>query len=284
MAGDLLAGNPHADRLGNPAVWHFFTEPEAAGADAPPPIPAGSLLARWLGEADADRRQQLAAELAALLAAPASTATGPDAELRRQLLAIDGPLAGGLATLRTLPVPSPAADDFGLDPTRFGHGDQPMALPVAAASTVSFRIPAELAAAGLVRGHGQRSQIRRRVLARCSAVSPPEHLQQRCELAAAGPVITSGSDAARAALAAAFAQFRTMFPAALCYAKVVTVDEVITLTLFHRDDEPLRRLLLDEAQTAELDQLWAELHFVAEGRTAARGRVRAAVAVRDAGR
>jgi hypothetical protein len=263
VADDLQAGNPHADRLGNPAVWHFFTEPEAAGASAPPPIPAGSLLADWLGETDANRRQQLAAELAALLAAPASPATGPDAELRRQLLAIDGPLVGGLANLRALPVPSLAADDFGLDPARFGHADQPLALPVAAASTVSFRIPAELAAAAsfvatatLVEPAAGAGAVQCHV----TTGTAPAAL----ELAAAGPVITSSGDAARAALAAAFAQFRTIFPAALCYAKVVPVDEVVTLTLFHRDDEPLRGLLLDEAQTAELDRLWAELHFVAE--------------------
>ena len=42
------------------------------------------------------------------------------------------------------------------------------------------------------------------------------------------------------------------------------VDEVVTLTLFHREDEPLQRLMLDEAQAKELDQLWDELHFVSE--------------------
>ena len=42
------------------------------------------------------------------------------------------------------------------------------------------------------------------------------------------------------------------------------VDEVITLTLFYREDHHLRRLMLDEAQAAELDKLWAELHFVSQ--------------------
>src|SRR5262249_10243444 len=62
----------------------------------------------------------------------------------------------------------------------------------------------------------------------------------------------------------AFADFRQIFPAALCYTKIVPVDEVVTLTLFYREDEPLRRLMLDEAETRRLDRLWEELHFISQ--------------------
>jgi hypothetical protein len=34
--------------------------------------------------------------------------------------------------------------------------------------------------------------------------------------------------------------------------------------MFHREDEPLRRLLLDETGRAELERLWSELHFLRE--------------------
>ncbi len=54
------------------------------------------------------------------------------------------------------------------------------------------------------------------------------------------------------------------FPAALCYTKIVPVDEVVTLTLFYREDEQLKRLMLDDAQSAALDRLWDELRFVSE--------------------
>lgn len=263
VAGDLLVGNPHADRLGNPAVWHFFAEPAATGALAPAAIPGGSLLARWLASADGGVRQQLAAEVAALLAAPASSATGPDAELRQQLLAIDGPLCGGIATLRTLPVASSPDADFGLDPARFGHGAEPLALAMPAGSTVSFRIPAELATGGtLVATARLAGPAASAGAVQCHVTTGTAPVA--AELTSSGPILAADDPAARAPLAVAFAQFRALFPAALCYAKVVPVDEVITLTLFHREDEPLRRLLLDAAQTAELDQLWAELHFVAE--------------------
>ena len=47
VSGDLLAGNPHADRLGHPDVWHFYAEP-VGDRSFQPVVPAGSLLARWL--------------------------------------------------------------------------------------------------------------------------------------------------------------------------------------------------------------------------------------------
>ena len=42
------------------------------------------------------------------------------------------------------------------------------------------------------------------------------------------------------------------------------VDEVITLTLFYREDDQLRRLMLDPAEATRLDRLWTELHFVSQ--------------------
>jgi hypothetical protein len=58
--------------------------------------------------------------------------------------------------------------------------------------------------------------------------------------------------------------FREVFPAALCYARVVPVDEVVTLTLFYREDDALRRLMLDDEATAELDRLWSDLRFISQ--------------------
>ncbi len=42
------------------------------------------------------------------------------------------------------------------------------------------------------------------------------------------------------------------------------VDEVVTLTLFYREDDHFKRLMLDDAQAAQLDRLWDELHYVAQ--------------------
>ena len=66
------------------------------------------------------------------------------------------------------------------------------------------------------------------------------------------PVIVNDGSAARQRFASAFDEFRALFPIVLCYSKIVPVDEVVTLRLFYREDEQLRRLLLDEREAAEL--------------------------------
>jgi len=45
VSADIQEGNPHADSLGNPAVWHFFT-PEEESLATPRPTP-GPLAGEW---------------------------------------------------------------------------------------------------------------------------------------------------------------------------------------------------------------------------------------------
>jgi mono/diheme cytochrome c family protein len=78
----------------------------------------------------------------------------------------------------------------------------------------------------------------------------------------ATPIVVNDASAARKRFEQAFADYREVFPAALCYTKIVPVDEVVTLTLYYREDEHLRRLMLNEDQAAELDRLWQELYFI----------------------
>lgn len=60
------------------------------------------------------------------------------------------------------------------------------------------------------------------------------------------------------------AEFRALFPPAVLFEPIVPRDVQGSLFLYHREDEPLRRLLLDAAGRAELDRLWSELQFVSE--------------------
>ena len=80
------------------------------------------------------------------------------------------------------------------------------------------------------------------------------------------PIVVNDGSPARQRIESAFEDFRALFPAALCYTKIVPVDEVITLTLFYREDDQLVRLMLDQAQAARLDRLWDELHSSARTR------------------
>ena len=74
------------------------------------------------------------------------------------------------------------------------------------------------------------------------------------------PRLTAG----KARLLRAFAEFRDLFPMALCYSQIVPVDEVLTMTLFHREDDHLVRLMLTASERGQLDQLWRELRFVSD--------------------
>ncbi|OYW76723.1 MAG: hypothetical protein B7Z37_07375 [Verrucomicrobia bacterium 12-59-8] len=78
------------------------------------------------------------------------------------------------------------------------------------------------------------------------------------------PILVGDDSEMRKRLTAQIAAFRGLFPAALCYTKIVPADEVVTLTLFYREDEQLKRLMLNKEQSAEIDHLWDELRFISE--------------------
>jgi len=303
LSGDvspsILAGNPHADRLGHPAVWHFFSEPEARGGALETSIPEGSLLARWRASDSAEERRRWAADLQALFAPSEPTGLvkdSPDAVLRRQWTSLQGPLLGAL--LRDLlqrpeGVPSAAAmsaaSAAGPDPALFGTHPvggariAPQDLCVKAPSVIEVRIPAEWAAggelvatAGLDATAGPEASVQMQILPQrpaslglvAGAVSTKGgkgtwsdgELPMQSDL----PVLVADASAARRRWDQGLERFRALFPAALCYTKIVPVDEVVTLTLFYREDDALRRLMLDPAETAELERLWAELHYVSQ--------------------
>jgi hypothetical protein len=238
-AADLLAANPHADRSGTPEIWWFFAEEERAPRFAPP---AGSLLARWRASQDGAERSALAAELQRLLlTAEALPAETLDSALARVLRSLHGPLAV-LAT----PALEARADAA---PLTLGPNEE-----------LLLHLPAELAAGG-------------ELALRAALVEPQvPGAVLSCELSLASddpgawlpafPLIASEDPATRALVSSACAELRALFPAALCYERIVPVDEVVTLVTQHREDEPLVRLMLDEAETAELERLWRELRFV----------------------
>ena len=60
------------------------------------------------------------------------------------------------------------------------------------------------------------------------------------------------------------AEFRALFPPAVLFQPIIPRDAQGSVFLYRREDDPLRRLLLDEAGRAELDRLWSELEFVSE--------------------
>ena len=60
------------------------------------------------------------------------------------------------------------------------------------------------------------------------------------------------------------AEFRGLFPPEVFFGHVIPRDAQGSLFMFHREDDPLRRLLLDDAGRAELERVWNDLHFVSD--------------------
>ncbi|WP_395752749.1 DUF1592 domain-containing protein [Prosthecobacter sp.] len=256
VSPNILAGNPHG-------VWHFLSQP--ATQEVAPAVPGGSLLAMWRKTSDAVERRRLAQQVQNLLEHGLSTvaADSPNRALHSQLLSFNGPL---LAAVLNEPGPKTStASDY----------------QVQAPSVIEVKLPASLADGAELVAAGRllnpAGSVQMQVL-----TAKPESMQgiaagrsETAEVKGAWsdnnlrthfsvPVIVSEGSAAQRRFEAAFDEFRALFPIALCYSKIVPVDEVVTLTLFHREDEALRRLMLDEAQAAELDRLWDELRFVSE--------------------
>ncbi len=265
VSPDVLAGNPHADRLGHPAVWHFYTEPDRGG-DPDAVIPEGSVLAKWELATTPEQKAVLAREVQALLTSGPPEAKGsPDVALYRQLVSLRGPLFR--ASRGKLGKATDGAGYSTLGPATFGRlpdGEaiDSASLGVKAAAIIEVKIPAALAegcefvTSGLLAPSSGEGSVQLAVSTDKPGPRPkidPTH-----------PVVVADDGPARARFEAAFDTFRQTFPPALCYTKIVPVDEVITLRLFYQEDDLLRRLVLDEAQAARLDKLWTELRFVSQ--------------------
>lgn len=293
ISPSVLAGNPHDDRYGNKGIWHFYTEPDKATALSPA-IPAGSLLSKWQATRDRDERSKLATALQSLLAAaPPAAKDAPDFALHQQLTSLSGPLLGNVLNdkVDANSIPATATDKatWGLEPALFGKhpngtAADPNSLVVRAPTVLEIRLPAALVegcelitSAVLDPPTAQEGSAQVEIIAG-QAKGSAKLLPTEAKTVMAGgawtgdnrqtsfssPLLVNDNSAARKRIEADLATFRDLFPAALCYTKIVPVDEVVTLTLFYREDDHLVRLMLDRNQAQQLDELWAELHYVSQ--------------------
>lgn len=302
VVGDILSGNPHADPQGRPNVWDFFSEPVAATGPlgTSSVIPNQSLLSMWFNEPDPSLRKALANQLEQRIVnatnptQSASADTSPDALLVRQIHSSSGPLFAAAMHSLSLPQPlAPAATtmptrQLGIEGQRFGGEREGVRIAdedccVDGPTVLAIRVPAylaegtELVSTGTLHpAAGRNGSIQFSIAAERPSLDTA-HIPKttvkandanwttpsRQILVASPIVVISGSPAERR-IQTSFAEFRRLFPIALCYTKIVPVDEVVTLTLFYREDEHLQRLMLTETQSKSLDRLWNELHFVSQ--------------------
>jgi hypothetical protein len=262
-AKGILAANPHPDAYGHDAVWELGSEPP--GNPAGWAVPHGSLLARWQDAAAADRGT-IAAALARLLheGTAALADDAPDRSLHDALVSALAPALAGRAAAE----PAATGPVYGVDPAAFGRhpaGRGAVAerdLCVRPPATMEIAIPADLAAgrefvaAAIMHPAAADGAAQAHLLTAEAAVP--------ASLSAASPVLAVEGGPAWERFAAAFAEFRELFPPAVCYGRIVPVDEGVTLNVFYREDARLRRLLLDDAEAARLERLWDELLYVSQ--------------------
>ena len=276
VSGSVLESNPHADAAGHAGIWHFYSEP-VSGAGSGTLIPRGSLLARWQSSDDPAEKRQLAEALQKLLTSPPPAEDTPDRALFRQLTSLAGPL---FATANLDITNERATSTWGIDPAKF---DGPN-LRTKAPSVIEVSLPADLVAdsefsvtGSLDPVAGAEGSVQLQVSAEKPEVQSglqPAHTMIRTasgtwtsnnqRVSYAMPVVVNDGSAARKRIEAEFEEFRQAFPASLCYTKIVPVDEVVTLTLFHREDNQLARLVLSDVEKARLDKLWDQLLFISQ--------------------
>jgi hypothetical protein len=267
VADTVLDGNPHADKHGNADAWSFVYGASKGGASGLL-IPPDSVLGRWRQAAADPGRQGEVAKLAeqaeTLLSGPRpAKEKDPDCVLYDKLVAVDGPLFAGVDVAR-LAKPRPKGASYGLAKDRFGSrpDGKPMdeASLVAAADTATeVRLPAALFIGREFVVEGRLDVPGDRVV-QFQVLTAPPGPDARWD--GTSPVLASPDSAGYKQLLQGHADFRRVFPLFLCFPPVVPTDEVVSLKMFHREDEPLARLFLDAKRQRRLDHLWAEHRFI----------------------
>jgi hypothetical protein len=271
ITSNILDGNPHADSRGRPGVWSFFSEQVGAPKSQTGGLIDGSLLAQWFNASDASKRATIAASLEQLLLKDDSglPADHPDTALIRQMNSAIGPFWGAALLEHAQSKTNGSGQGGDADETVRAPSTQEYRVPASLATGTEFVATAvlhpELGKAGSVqvsisatKPEGDAPKAPETSV----AVNDPSWAVRNRKLIFNAPILVAPESQAVQRIRSSFQAFRQWFPIALCYPKIVPVDEVVTLTLFHREDEPLQRLMLSNAEREELDRLWRELHYV----------------------
>ena len=265
VANNILDGNPRG-------VWTFVKGPTRAVAKNSAftaLIPAGSSLARWrtvvTDPARHEEAMKLAADVQTLLRGTRPTAEkDPNGILYDRLVTLDSPLLKGL-DLSNFRLPTAAAG-YGLDAKRFGArasgapvDDASFTSP--ANSIVEIRLPA-----GLMRDREFVVDVKLGSATDRVAQFEVSATRPREDTAWDAPswFATTPGCASQKQLLAGFEEFRRCFPMFICYPAIIPVDEIVCLKMYHREDEPLMRLFLDESQRQQLDRLWEQHRFITQ--------------------
>jgi hypothetical protein len=233
VSPDILAGNPHGP-------WHFLSQP--ASLEAVPDVPGP--VAEW--------RKQPSPELAAKVR-----------EFLEKEFPLNSPLLRPFLAKRS---ESSGSSDLSAKAPSVIEVRIPAALAKGGEFVVTGRLASKTAGSVQMRVLTEKPDMNATLVAgqAASAMKSGQWSDNNLVTQHSAPVIVNDGSEARDRFEKAFDDFRALFPIALCYTRIVPVDEVVTLTLFYREDDPLRSLILSDDEARELDRLWAELLFVSE--------------------
>ncbi|PQO33255.1 hypothetical protein C5Y96_10400 [Blastopirellula marina] len=228
-SADLSSANPHPDRHGNLDTWVFYSG-SVDGQPSASALPKDSLLAQWQSADSEAVAKQLAQQIDAKIKKAAGTDPLDDADyLYVDLIAWNGPLVAGAAQPgRAMEVlTSPSAPEIDIPGELFEGAEFVVtAKPKSPQSVVQVSVTTNTAAT---------------LSPEATFLGDAQNLDQ---------------------LKRIHDDYRHYFPAIVCYPQIVPVDEVVTLVLFHREDQELARLMLSEEEQARLDKLWKQLRYV----------------------
>ncbi len=259
VANSLLDGNPHADQHGNKTVWSFVKGPTRAVAGRELPIPEQSALGQWKTAAgDAKKHSELPKLASAvkdlLSGARPAAEKDPNRILFDSLVTVDGPLLKAIDATE-LAVKS-STKPFGLPADRF---DSEGKLIVASDKSLAIRLPAALFVG---REFVVVGSLQQETTARVARLSVSDHANTASRWDGQSPLVATPDRAGTNQLKKGWGAFSTVFPLYLCYPQVIPTDEVVSLKMFHREDEPLIRLFLSDEEQQTLDKLWSVHLFV----------------------
>lgn len=148
--------------------------------------------------------------------------------------------------------------------THAGEQSDAASLSAPSSSVMEISIPAEVAngAEFLVTARLPKNSGEACLQVDVLAGKPPADATTPRAQPAAALMLIADDAAIRRTYEVGFEPFRELFPAALCYEKIIPSDEVVTLLQFYREDHHLARLMLSDSEKAELDRLWTALRFV----------------------
>lgn len=272
LAGDIVdrlgESNPLPDSLGNAGVWYLCKEKHVA--DPPFSFPFDSALDRWRsGVVRGEEPFSVEAVQAAILSPRTEADKIVADEIRRWGSAFRWPEQVKLDTKAAgIEQTAPSVKEIAIPADIAAAGSEFTA-------TVSLKKDPKLAGSATTTLKGSAQPFA--TLTKPSADALPlmpgtvRTVGERngntwsagmAPVASDRPILIHSGSESQGRFDRTVAEFQMLFPAALCYHRIVPIDEVVTLTLHHREDKFLRQLMLTEAETAELDRLWDEMRFV----------------------